>query len=170
MNRPGQRRRRPARRLNNNGPREGHFVRSVPMDPPPTFKGGWKAIRLGFGLGSTDVTLTLKTIKDTLTAQDIPALAVKVYKIGVWVVPGAAAGQAKPEVILNVNDPVTGAPLGSREDTGLLSRAARVEYAYSQAVREHSLTLPASGIGANLCRISASAATGTAQISLAYYI
>lgn len=141
-----------------------------PMDPPPAFKSGWKDIRLEIGLGSTSVTLNTWTIKDSLTALGIAANAVKLKKIAVWVNPGAAANQARPEVILSVRDPFGKGTLGTRTDTGQLSRAAHLHYSFSSAVRDLSIDLPSVAPGIELAAIQASAALGVAQISLSYNI
>jgi hypothetical protein len=140
------------------------------MDPPSAFKSGWKEIRLGLGLGSTSVTLTTQTIEDTLTTLGIAANAIRILKVAVWVMPGAAANQSLPRAILSVRDPIGGGTLGTREDTGLLSRAAHVHYSFSESLREISFDLPGGGTAISLASIEASAASGDIQISIAYNI
>jgi hypothetical protein len=141
------------------------------MDPPTTFKSGWKDIRLGLGLGSTSVNITSGTIRDSLTALGIAANAIRMLKISAWVVPGAAANQAYPRVILSVRDPVGGGTLGTREDTGLLSRSAHVHYSFAESVRELSYDLPTSGTdGVTWANVEASQASGEIQVSISYNI
>jgi hypothetical protein len=141
------------------------------MDPPPAFKSGWKDIRLGIGIGSISVTVTSKTIKDSLTALGIAANSFRLSKIACWVIPGTAANQSAPELILSVRDPIGGGNLGSREDKGQLSRAARVSYSYSSAVREIAFDFPDDGSdGLTLFTLATSAATGEIQVSFSYNI
>jgi len=150
---------------------EGHFNNFMPMDPPNAFKSGWKAIRLEEALGSTSVTLTTGNIRDALTSLGIAANAVKLQKVAVWVMPSSAANGGVPQVNLSLNDPVTRGTLGTRGDTGQLSRSAKVSYSFSDAVREHSLDLPAAGqAGITYALIETSAASGVFQISLEYNI
>lgn len=149
---------------------EGRF-HPAPMDPPPAFKSGWKAIRLEESLGSTDVTLTTGNIRDALNVLGISANSVKLMKVAVWVNPGTAANQNVPQVILSLQDPVGKGSLGTRTDTGQLSRAAKLAYSYSDTVRETALDLPSQGsAGITLGVIAASAASGVFQISLLYNI
>jgi len=148
----------------------GRFT-SGPFDPPTAFKSGWKAIRLAFGIGSTDVDISTQTIKDTLSALGIAANSVKVLKLSAWVLPGVAANQTVPRVIMSVRDPVTGGTLGTREDTGLLSRSAHVHYSFSDSVRGHALDLPDGPQDSTvLAKVSCSAALGDIQASLLYNI
>jgi len=141
------------------------------MDPPPAFKSGWKAIRLEESLGSTSVTVTLGNLRDALTTLGINANAVKILKIAVWVNPGTAANAASPRVILSLLDPLGRGTLGTRVDTGQLSRAAHIAYAFSDTIRETSLDLPTAGTaGIAFAAIEASAATGVFQVSLEYNI
>lgn len=157
-------RRLPARR------NEGHFT-ACPMDPPPAFKAGWKSIRLEESLGSTDVSVTLGNIRDALTTLGIAANAIKLQKIAVWVNPGTAANANIPQVILSMNDPIGKGTLGTRVDTGQLSRAAHVAYSFSDTIRETSLDLPSAGqTGPTFAAIATSAASGVFQISLKYNI
>lgn len=150
---------------------EGHFNNFTPMDPPNAFKSGWKAIRLEEALGSTDVTLTTGNIRDALTALGISANAVKLQKVAVWVMPGTAANQSIPQVLLSLTDPITKGTLGTRADTGQLSRSAKVSYSYSDTIRESSIDLPSAGnAGITYGVIAASAASGVFQISLLYNI
>jgi hypothetical protein len=143
----------------------------MPIDPPPAFKSGWKAIRLGVAIGSTDVTITSKTIADALTTLGISANSYKISKISVWVMPGAAANQAKPEVLLSIRCPVGLGTLGTREDTGQLSRAAKVSYSFSQSIRDIAIDFPdAGGDGITLGVVAASAASGQIQLSISYNI
>jgi len=147
----------------------GHFSRG-PMDPPPAFKSGWQAVRIGVAIGSTSVTIGLQAVQNALTALNIAANAIKILKVAAWVTPGTAANGNIPRVIMSVRDPVSGGTLGTREDTGQLSRAAHVHYSYSQAVREHSLDLPGGGSDTLLLAVEASQAQGDIQISLIYNI
>jgi len=150
---------------------EGHFSRFVPMDPPNAFKAGWKAIRLEEALGSTDVTLTTGNIRDALNALGIAANSIKLNKISVWVNPGTAANQNIPQVILSIVDPLGKGNLGSRTDSGQLSRCAKVSYQYSDTIRECALDLPAAGSsGITLGAIAASSASGVFQFSIQYNI
>lgn len=166
----GRGRGRPNRTLVRAGAKPGRFT-TGPMDPPPAFKSGWKDIRLGIGLGSTSVTITSGTIRDSLTTLGIAANSFRVLKISAWVMPGAAANQSLPRVILSLRDPVGGGTLGTREDTGLLSRAAHVHYSFSESVREIAFDSPTSGTdGVTWASIEASAAVGDVQISLSYNI
>merc|ERR1712034_260195 len=136
----------------------GKFVPG-PIDPPPAFKSGWKDIRLELGVGSTDVTISTGTIRDSLQVLGIDANAIRLLKVSVWVNPGTAANQGLPRVILSLNDPLGKGTLGTREDTGQLSRAAHLHYAYSQALREVSLDLPTAGSsGTTLFVVAASMA------------
>lgn len=150
--------------------RAGRFTRG-PVDPPPSFKSGWKNIILGIGLGSTTITLNTGTIRDSLVALGITANSIKLLKVAVWVTPGTAANATKLEVIMAVKCPIGQGSLGTREDTGLLSSSATVSYSYSDTVRETAFDLPAAGqSGISLAAIDASQATGTIQVSLAYSI
>lgn len=153
-------------------PRENHgrFVVG-PMDPPPAFKSGWKAIRLEEALGSTSVAVTLGNIRDALTTLGIAANAIKLLKIGVWVNPGTAANQNLPQVVLSLRDPIGNGTLGTRVDSGQLSRSAHVAYSFSDTIRNTSLDLPTAGeAGATFASIEASAASGFFQVSLEYNI
>lgn len=150
---------------------EGHFTNFTPMDPPPAFKSGWKAIRLEEALGSTSVTLTTGNIRDALTALGIAANAIKLQKVAVWVMPGNAANTALPQFDMSITDPITRGTLGTRHDTGQLSRSAKLSYSFSDTVRESSIDLPTAGSsGITFGLIAASAATGVFQISLLYNI
>jgi hypothetical protein len=170
VNQPRRRRNRQRQRL---APvqrqNEGKFV-MAPFDPPPAFKSGWKDIRLELALGSTDVTLTTWAIAEGLSVLGIAANAFKLRKLAVWVMPGTAANQSKPEVVMSVRDPFGGGTLGTRTDAGLLSRCARVAYSYSDAARELSLDLPDATPGVELCLIAASQAIGVIQVSLSYNV
>lgn len=150
---------------------EGHFNSGTPMDPPPAFKSGWKSIRLEEALGSTDVTLTTGNIRDALNTLGISANSIKLQKVAVWVMPGTAANEGLPQVILSLTDPIGKGSLGTRADTGQLSRSAKVSYSFSDALRETSLDLPSQGsTGIAYGLIAASAARGVFQISLQYNI
>jgi hypothetical protein len=141
------------------------------MDPPPAFKSGWKAIRLEEAIGSTSVTVTLGNIRDALTTLGIAANAIKLQKIAVWVNPGNAANTNIPQVNLSLLDPIGRGTLGTRHDTGQLSRAAHLAYSFSDTIRETSLDLPTAGTpGPTFAAIEASAAAGVFQISLEYNI
>lgn len=150
---------------------EGKFARFCPMDPPPAFKAGWKDIRLELGLGSTDVTLTMSTIGESLQTLGIAANSVKLHSISVWVMPGTAANASVPKVVLSVRDPVSKGSLGTREDTGQLSRAAKLKYQFASPLRSMPFDLPAQGTtGPTFAVIAASAANGSIQVSLSYSI
>lgn len=166
----GRGRRSAVRRWISSSRNEGHFS-SPPMDPPSAFKSGWKAIRLEEALGSTSVTVTLGNIRDALTTLGISANAIKLMKIAVWVTPGVQANAALPQVVLSILDPIGRGTLGTRVDTGQLSRAAKVSYSFSDTVRETSLDLPTAGTaGAAFAAIESSAGTGVFQVSLIYNI
>lgn len=140
------------------------------MDPPPSFKAGWKAVRLEEALGSTDITFTTGNIYTALATLGIQANSVKILKVAVWVTPGTAANTNKPTVILAMRDPIGGGSLGSRADTGQLSRAAHVQYSFADAIRDVSFDLPSSGAGVTYGQIQASAASGVLQVSIEYNI
>jgi hypothetical protein len=140
-----------------------------PMDPPSAFKAGWKSVRLQIALGSTEVTIYEKTILDSLNALSIATHSYRLQKISVWVMPDVTAGSVKPSVILTTFDPLGGGNAGSREDTGLLSRAAHLHFRYSSATRMTSSNFPPpQTTGIKLCKIEASHAKGDIQISLQY--
>lgn len=148
----------------------GKFT-SGPMDPPPAFKAGWKAIRLEEALGSTSVNITPGTIRDGLQALGIAANSIRLLKVAVWVQPGTAANTNLPQVILALRCPLGKGALGTRVDTGQLSRAAHVQYSFSQTIRNISIDLPTAGQqGDPFASISSSAATGVFQVSLEYNI
>lgn len=148
----------------------GHFS-SGPIDPPPAFKSGWKAVRLEIGIGSTDITLTTDTIKTSLDTLGITANSIRLLKLAAWVMPGAAANQNVPRIVMSTRDPITGGSLGTREDTGQLSRAAHVTYHFSEMIRQHALDLPSSPSNAlTFGKIESSAATGSIQVSIEYNI
>jgi len=141
------------------------------MDPPPAFKSGWKSIRLEEALGSTTVQVSLGNIRDALTTLGIAANSIKLLKIAVWVNPGTAANQNLPQVVLSLNDPIGRGSLGTRVDSGQLSRAAHLAYSFSDTIRDSALDLPAAGqTGAIFASIEASAASGVFQVSLEYNI
>lgn len=149
---------------------QGHFS-SGPMDPPPAFKSGWKAIRLEIGIGSTAVTLTTDTLKQSLTTLGIAANSIRLLKLGAWVMPGAAANQNVPRVVMSVRDPISGGSLGTREDTGQLSRAAHVTYHFAETIRQHAIDLPATPADAvTFAKVDSSAAAGSFQVSIEYNI
>lgn len=166
----GRRARQSAPRRNQLQVHPGHFVNG-PYDPPPAFKSGWKDIRLEIGIGSTSVTLTAGTIRDTLNNLGITANSYRLNKLSVWVTPLVDATANMPEVIMSVQDPIGKGNLGSREDTGQLSRAAHVHYSYSQTIREIALDFPTAGqSGIELASIATSHAKGAIHVSLAYNI
>lgn len=149
---------------------EGHWT-VAPMDPPTAFKSGWKAIRLEEALGSTSVTMTTGNIRDALTTLGIAANSVKLLKISVWCTPGTAANQNLPQIVLSLVDPIGRGSLGTRTDSGQLSRAAKLSYSYSDTIRETALDLPAPGsAGITLGLIETSAASVVFQYSLLYNI
>lgn len=144
---------------------------TCPMDPPPAFKSGWEDIRLEEALGSTDVNVTTGNVRDALATLGITANAIKIMKISVWCTPGTAANATLPQVILSVSDPIGGGTLGTRTDTGQLSRAARLCYHFSDTVRESSIDLPGQGsAGVTFAKIATSQATGVFQLSISYNI
>jgi len=152
------------------GSQVGRFT-DGPFDPPAAFKSGWKEIRLEIGVGSTDISLSTETIKTSLTTLGIAANSIRLLKVAAWILPGVAANQTAPRVVVSMRDPVSGGSLGTREDTGLLSRAAHVHYSFADAVREHSIDLPGSPQDAIVfAKIASSQALGSIQVSLAYNI
>jgi hypothetical protein len=141
------------------------------MDPPNAFKSGWKAIRLEEALGSTDVTLTTGNILTALTTLGIQANAIKLLKLSTWVMPGTAANQGLPQVVCSLVDPLGKGTLGTRTDTGQLSRAAKLSYSYSDTIRETSIDLPTPPAqGLTLGVIASSSGTGVFQWSILYNI
>jgi len=149
----------------------GRFTR-CPVDPPPSFKAGWKPIILGVALGSTDVTITVETLKGALTTLGIAANAVKLTSISGWVMPfgGDGGGNTTPRLVMSVRDPVGRGTLGTMEDTGQVSRAACLKYSFSDTVRETSIDLPASGTGPAIATFAASLANGEIQVACQYNI
>lgn len=136
-------------------------------DPPSGSVDTWKPMILQFELQPGSVSnITTSYIGTQLSTLGITAACIRVLKVSAWASPGITSTTTVPRIKLTCNDLTNGAPLGTRVDAGLLSKNAKLSFAWANSQRDHSLLLSTPRVVAEV-EIFGSLA-GTMNLSLSY--